>query len=177
MGSRYSHWCCTFSHSSIVSWIRIKRSSQAWFKSTKLAHYSLPMMKKIYNFQAFFFLWIKLNIHFNSQVTDYSFLEMPIPQPQSHLNFCLKRLDERRPSHSLGFHYLIIQHGLNLIHGGQDGHTGVPVWMIMKWHRIPNLHHILHGPLQSEFLKVNSFQKDVRCFAFLITYNCIRVLI
>lgn len=53
MGSRYSHWCCTFSHSSIVSWIRIKRSSQTWYQSakikinlSKLTQYPLTMIKK-----------------------------------------------------------------------------------------------------------------------------------
>lgn len=39
------------------------------------------------------------------------------------LHFLLKRLDERRPSHCLGFHNVVIQEYLYLIRGGQNGNS------------------------------------------------------
>lgn len=70
------------------------------------------------------------------------------------LDLSLKGLDKRRTPHGLGFHYLVIQHGLNFIHWRKDWHIRLPICMMMEWYDIPCLHHRLHGLLQWEFLYI-----------------------
>ncbi|CAB1336130.1 unnamed protein product [Coregonus sp. 'balchen'] len=65
---------------------------------------------------------------------------------------CCMMSSEEKMGSSLGLDDLVVQHGLDLVHGGEDGHPRLPVGVVVEGDSIPNLHHGLHGLLQRKLL-------------------------
>jgi len=68
------------------------------------------------------------------------------------LNLFFEWLDEWRSSHGKRLDDLVIKHGLDIIHTGQDGYARVTILSETECHRLPILHHTVHCLLQRVLL-------------------------
>lgn len=132
IGSRYSHWACTFSHSSMVSWMRSRRSSHSWSHTTGDE--------------------VCAGLERLTRLTLISELR----ELGANLDLIFQRFDERRAPHRLSLDNLVIKQRLNVVQGGKDGDIAFPVALVMEFNVIPRFDHGPHRLLQGELLQTQT---------------------